>query len=141
MVRPAPELPDNRHPLLICHRVTPAMKPFPALPEFSFLHQEKNGNVLVDIHVVPNAARTQMMGLHGEAGQQALRLRLQAQPADGKANQALMKWLADRLGIPQQAVTLVRGETSRRKQLRISATAASQAAWTDWLEALDLRGQ
>lgn len=117
------------------------MKPFPALPEFSFLRREKNGNVLVDIHVVPNAARTQMMGQHGEAGQQALRLRLHAPPVDGKANQVLMKWLADCLGVPQQAVTLVRGETSRHKQLRISAAAASQAAWADWLEALDPHGQ
>jgi uncharacterized protein (TIGR00251 family) len=49
----------------------------------------------------------------------ALRLRLQAPPVDGKANQALVKWLAGRLGVPQQAVTLARGETSRRKQLRV----------------------
>lgn len=120
-------------------RTTPAMKPFPALPELPFLRREKNGNVLIDIHVVPNAAKTEMMGLHGETGQQALRLRLQAPPVEGKANQALVKWLAGCLGVPQQAVTLARGEASRRKQLRVSAEAASQAAWNEWLKALDHR--
>jgi uncharacterized protein (TIGR00251 family) len=112
-----------------------AMTPSAPLPDLPFLRTEKNGDVLVDIHVVPNAARTQVAGLHGEAGQQALRLRLQAQPVDGKANQALVKWLAGCLGVPQKAVTLARGETSRRKQLRVSAVAASRAAWDELVKA------
>ena len=113
------------------------MKPPAALPDLPFLRREKNGDVLIDIHVVPNAAKTVMMGLYGETGQQALRLRLHAPPVDGKANQALVKWLAGGLGVPQQAVTLNRGETSRRKQLRLSAAAASQAAWNEWLKPLN----
>ena len=113
----------------------PAIIPPMPLPDLAFLRPEKNGDVLVDVHVVPNAARTQAVGLHGEAGQQALRLRLQAPPVDGKANQALMKWLAGCLGSPQQAVTLARGETSRRKQLRVSAAAAGRAAWDELVKA------
>jgi uncharacterized protein (TIGR00251 family) len=112
-----------------------AMTPSAPLPDLPFLRTGKNGDVLVDVHVVPNAARTQAAGLHGEAGRQALRLRLQAPPVDGKANQALVKWLAGRLGVPQQAVTLARGETSRRKQLRVSAVAASRAAWDELVKA------
>jgi uncharacterized protein (TIGR00251 family) len=65
----------------------------------------------------------------------ALRLRLQAPPVDGKANQALVKWLAGCLDVPQQAVTLARGETSRRKQLRVQASVASQARWDELLKA------
>lgn len=107
----------------------------PAPPELAFLRMEKNGDVLIDVHVVPNAAKTQAVGLHGEAGQLALRLRLRAPPVDGKANQALVKWLAGCLGVPQQAVTLARGETSRRKQLRVSAAASSQAAWDELAKA------
>lgn len=113
----------------------PTIIPSMPLPELAFLRMEKNGDVLVDVHVVPNAARTQAVGLHGEAGQQALRLRLQAPPVDGKANQALMKWLAGCLGIPQQEVTLARGETSRRKQLRVNAEAAGRAAWDELVKA------
>ena len=55
---------------------------------------------------------------------------------DGKANQALVKWLAGCLGVPQQAVTLARGETSRRKQLRVNAAAAGRAAWAELANAL-----
>jgi len=110
------------------------------LPELAFLRVEKNGDILIDVHVVPNAARTQVVGLHGEAGQQALRLRLQAPPVDGKANQALVKWLAACLGVPQQAVTLARGETSRRKQLRVSASAAGRATWDALMKALGEAG-
>lgn len=111
------------------------MNTSPALPDLPFMRLEKNGDVLLDVHVVPNAAKTQPVGLHGEAGQMALRLRLQAPPVDGKANQALMKWLAGCLGVPQQAVTLARGETSRRKQLRVAAAAASRATWDELLKA------
>jgi uncharacterized protein (TIGR00251 family) len=111
------------------------MNASPALPDLPFMRVEKNGDVLLDVHVVPNAAKTQAVGLYGEAGQMALRLRLQAPPVDGKANQALVKWLAGCLGVPQQAVTLARGETSRRKQLRVQASAASQATWDELLQA------
>lgn len=107
------------------------MTPSASPPDLAFLRTEKNGDVLIDVHVVPNATRTQAVGLHGEAGKQALRLRLQAPPVDGKANQALVKWLAGCLGVPQQAVTLARGETSRRKQLRVSAAAAGSADWDE----------
>lgn len=112
------------------------MSPPAPLPELAFLRMEKNGDVLVDVHVVPNAAKTQAVGLHGEAGQQALRLRLQAPPVDGKANKAVVKWLAGCLGIPQHAVTLARGETSRHKQLRVSAAGASRAAWDELVKAV-----
>ena len=105
------------------------------LPDLPFLRIEKNGDVLVDVHVVPNAAKTQAVGLHGEDSQQALRLRLNAPPVDGKANQALVKWLAGCLGVPQQAITLARGETSRRKQLRVSAAAAGRAGWEELVKA------
>jgi len=57
----------------------------------ALLRTEKNGDVLVDVHVAPNVAKTQPVGLHGEPDQLALRLRLRAPPVDGKTNQALTK--------------------------------------------------
>lgn len=94
-------------------------------PDLPFLHTQKDGAVLVEIHVMPNAARTQIQGLHDGA----LRVRLHAPPVEGKANLALQAWLAETLGVPKSAVALVRGATARRKQLRVAAPQAAQADW------------
>ena len=92
----------------------------------SYLRVEKTGAVVVDIHVIPNASRTKADGLHDGA----LRVRLHAPPVDGKANLALMAWLADSLGVAKSQVELVRGQTSKRKQLRVSAQASAHANWS-----------
>jgi hypothetical protein len=101
------------------------------LPEQPFLRTEKNGDVIVDVHVMPNAAKTQVQGLHDGA----LRVRLHAPPVDGKANLALQAWLAGELGIARSGITLVRGATARRKQLRIAAAQAAKAEWARLLPA------
>jgi uncharacterized protein (TIGR00251 family) len=80
----------------------------------------------VDIHVIPNASRTQADGLHDGA----LRVRLHAPPVDGKANVALMAWLADELGLAKRNVELIRGQASKRKQLRVSAAVCAKANWS-----------
>jgi len=80
---------------------------------------------LLDVLVAPNAKRTACMGLHGDA----LRVRLAAPPVDGAANEALLKWVAAELGVARNAVTLLRGDTSKRKQLALDVPAAVVAAW------------
>ncbi len=95
------------------------------LPSVTWLRAEKSGDVIVDIHVIPNAACTQAEGVHDGA----LRVRLHAPPVDGKANLALMAWLATSLSVAKNQVALVRGQTSKRKQLRVSALAAKAATW------------
>ena len=92
----------------------------------AYLRQEKTGDVIVDIHVIPNASRTQADGEHDGA----LRVRLHAPPVDGKANLALVAWLAKALGLPKRDVELVRGQTSKRKQLRVYAAACAKADWS-----------
>lgn len=96
------------------------------LPDFPFLRQEKSGAVTVDIHVMPNAPQTQITGLHDGA----LRVRLKAPPVDGKANLALQAWLASVLGLPRASIELIRGETARRKQLRVAANHVDDANWS-----------
>jgi uncharacterized protein (TIGR00251 family) len=91
-----------------------------------YLRLEKTGAVMVDIHVIPNASRTEADGEHDGA----LRVRLHAPPVDGKANVALMAWLAETLGIAKRDLALVRGQTSKRKQLRVSAAACVKADWS-----------
>ena len=52
-----------------------------------------------------------------------LKIRLAAPPVDGKANAELRRYLADAFGVPLRGVTLVRGELSRQKTVRIDAPA------------------
>jgi uncharacterized protein (TIGR00251 family) len=84
-----------------------------------------DGAVFLDISVVPGAKRTELIGLHDGA----LRIRLAAPPVDGKANGALVAWLADELNVQRRNVELIRGMTSRRKQVRIDVTIADAQAW------------
>lgn len=80
--------------------------------------------VLLTLHIQPGAKKTEVVGLHGEA----LKIRLAAPPVDGKANAALLAFVADRLGVPRSAVELVGGQTSRAKRVRVSAISPEQAA-------------
>lgn len=94
-------------------------------PSTSYLRTDASGAVTVSVHVVPNASRTETDGLHDGA----LRVRLHAPPVDGKANEALVAWLATTLSVRRSEIELIRGLTSRRKQLRVAAGAASLARW------------
>ncbi|HQR11267.1 MAG TPA: DUF167 family protein [Casimicrobiaceae bacterium] len=76
-------------------------------------------SVVLTLHVQPGARRTEVAGLHGDA----LKVRLAAPPVDGKANVELLRYLADAFGVPLRNVTLVRGETSRQKIVRVAAPA------------------
>ena len=71
------------------------------------------------LHIQPGAKRTEIAGPHGDA----LKVRLQAPPVDGKANKALCEFIADRLGVSARHVLLAAGSTSRRKTLLMPETA------------------
>lgn len=70
---------------------------------------------LLAVRVQPGASRTEVVGEYGDQ----LRIRLQAPPVDGKANAALVAFVAGQLGVPRSAVSVVRGSTSRSKVVRI----------------------
>jgi uncharacterized protein (TIGR00251 family) len=91
--------------------------------------QAHGEGVRLEVSVSPNARRTGADGLHDGA----LRVRLAAPPVDGKANEALVAWLAGELGLPRRAVTLLRGASARRKLLQIDAPADRVAAWLQQL--------
>lgn len=75
-----------------------------------------NKGVTLRLHIQPGAKKSEVAGLHGDA----LKIRLAAPPLDGKANACLVAFLADRLGIAKSAVTLISGDASRAKRVRIS---------------------
>lgn len=69
------------------------------------------GGVQLQLHVRPGASRTGIAGLHGDA----LKIRVAAPPADGRANRELLDYLAERLGVARARIELVKGESGRRK--------------------------
>ncbi len=71
----------------------------------------RDGGVRVTVHVQPRAARTELAGVHGTA----LKVRLNAPPVDGAANDALVRFLAERFGVPRRAVRVVSGHAARTK--------------------------
>jgi hypothetical protein len=76
-----------------------------------------DGSITLTIHAQPGAKHTEVAGVHGDA----LKIRVASPPVEGRANDELRRFLADAFGVPQRNVTLVRGEASRQKTLRIVA--------------------
>ncbi|WP_200954378.1 MULTISPECIES: DUF167 domain-containing protein [unclassified Nocardioides] len=77
---------------------------------------------LLSVRVQPGASRTGVVGPTGVDGGE-LKIRLASPPVDGRANEELLHWLAKEVGVPKSAVTLVRGQTSRSKVVRIDLSA------------------
>jgi hypothetical protein len=71
--------------------------------------------LILDLHVQPGAARTEFAGKHGER----LKVRLQARAVEGKANEALIDFLAAHFRVPRRNVRIVSGLKSRRKRVEI----------------------
>lgn len=73
------------------------------------------GGVRIQLLVQPRASRTEVVGLHGDA----LKVRVAAPPVDGAANEAIIRFFADRLDVPRNRVRLTKGGSGRRKVLEI----------------------
>ena len=69
----------------------------------------------VHVRVVPNAKRDKVVGEHGAA----IKIKLRAPAVEGKANAALIRFLAEQLELPRSAIVLERGRTSRYKLICI----------------------
>lgn len=70
------------------------------------------------LHVQPGAKRTEISGLHGEA----LKIRLAAPPIEGRANEALLRFIADKFGVPMRQVELKQGGQSRHKVVMVTGS-------------------
>lgn len=82
----------------------------------TWLNRAADGSVILTLHIQPGAKKTEITGLHGEA----LKIRLAAPPVDGKANAALIAFLAKACGVSKSSVELVSGDTSRAKRVRVT---------------------
>lgn len=84
---------------------------------------------LLRVWIQPRAARSEVIGPEEGATGEAprLRIRVHAPPADGKANEELLDFLARELGVPRSRIRLIRGAAGRRKDLLIDGLEPGQA--------------
>jgi hypothetical protein len=83
--------------------------------------RELPGAVVLEVLVQPRASRTRAAGEHDRR----LKIQLAAPPVDGDANRALVEFLAEELGVRKVDVAILRGETGRRKTIRVSGVGAA----------------
>jgi len=79
----------------------------------------RNGDTItLTLHVQPGAKRSEIAGLHGEA----LKIRLAAPPVEGRANEALLEFIAELFAVPLRRVELKQGAQSRHKVVAVSGS-------------------
>ena len=82
--------------------------------------------LVLELHVQPGAARTEVAGPHGEC----LKLRVAARAVDGAANARLVEFLAERLGAARRDVEILTGASARRKRVAVrGARRGPEALW------------
>ncbi len=85
--------------------------------------QPTPGGVTIKVFVAPRSSANKVMGEHNGA----IKVALTAPPVEGAANRALVEFLAKLLGVPRSAVSLISGETSRQKTVRVRDLSIEQA--------------
>lgn len=88
----------------------------------AWIRPDKNG-CIIDIHAQPGARKSEIVGLHNDR----LKVKIKSPPVDGKANECLVEYLADVLSLSRSSVELLKGETSRQKQVRVYGLTPEQA--------------
>jgi uncharacterized protein (TIGR00251 family) len=79
----------------------------------------RNGEVItLTLHIQPGAKRSEIVGLHGDA----LKIKLAAPPIEGRANEALLKFIADLFAVPLRNTELKQGGQSRHKVVAVSGS-------------------
>ena len=80
--------------------------------------------MILKLHIQPRSSRDEMAGWDGDT----LRVRLRARAVEGKANRALLEFLADRLGLRPRQVELIKGERSREKLVEVELPSLEEVA-------------
>ena len=84
--------------------------------------KESNGAVIFPVKVMPRSSKSEIVGFEGDA----IKIRLKAPPVEGKANEALVKFLADALDVPKSSVEILSGHTARKKVVSVRGVTARQ---------------
>jgi uncharacterized protein len=77
---------------------------------------ETNGSAIFKVKIIPKSSRNEIIGSLNE---DTLKIKVTAAPEKNKANEALIKLLANTLKIPPKKITIISGQTSQQKLLQI----------------------
>ena len=89
--------------------------------------REAPGGVTLAVRAQPGAKKTAIAGVYGEGDAAQLKVAVKAPPVEGRANDALVAFLAETFGIPKRSVELVSGELSRSKVFLLRGVSAGRA--------------
>lgn len=88
-------------------------------PDSAIPWRETKEGVELAVRLTPRGGRSGIDGIAEAGGRAVLRVRVAAPPVDGAANEALVKTLAEVLGLPRSAIRIVAGAKGRIKTLRL----------------------
>jgi uncharacterized protein (TIGR00251 family) len=88
--------------------------------------RETDGGCTIAVRAQPGAKKTAIVGVYGEGEQAAIKIAVQAPPIEGRANEALIAFLAKTFGIPKSAVEMLSGESSRSKVFLLKRAGLSE---------------
>jgi uncharacterized protein (TIGR00251 family) len=83
--------------------------------------------VTLEVRVQPGAKKTAIVGVYGDGADAQLKIAVQAPPIEGRANAALIAFLAELFDLPRGRVELVTGELSRNKVFLLGKASLEQA--------------
>ncbi|HEX4577333.1 MAG TPA: DUF167 domain-containing protein [Edaphobacter sp.] len=92
--------------------------------EIATFAQDVADGCTLSVRVHPGARKNAVTGIHADA----VKIALTAPPVDGKANEALIAFLAETLRLPRARIVIVSGITSREKMVRITGKSAAEVA-------------
>jgi uncharacterized protein len=84
--------------------------------------------VSLAVRAQPGAKKTAIIGIYGGGATSQLKIAVQAPPLEGRANEALIAFLARTFALPKNAVKLISGELSRNKVFLLQGISLTQAA-------------
>src|ERR1700722_6401556 len=85
------------------------------------------GGVTLAVRAQPGAKRTAIVGLYGEGAAAQLKVAMRAPPLEGRANAALVEFLAETFSLPKNAVEILSGDGSRRKVVVLRGVTMARA--------------
>lgn len=78
-------------------------------------YQNSGSSLIFSVRVIPRSSKTEIVGEHDGA----LKVKLRSPPVEGAANAEIVKMMAKSFGVARSAVSIISGETSRNKRVRV----------------------